>query len=302
MNGSDGLEALLGKALAGELDPEERESLERALAADPALEDELARDARLGALLAIALEPEGRFERALRERNRADREETPFVDALRRRARPGRPMAAWMAGAAAAVFLGLVFWAVLRPVAPAPVLSQPTRPVSRTFREARDATIYGVRPNQAYGAQPRLEAGGHGLAALLRWDLSAVPPGSRVESASVVLGGARNFPPDGALRFYDVVRPWVEAQVTWREFSRGGHDRADIPVGTLAPADGHRAVGRLDVAVVQRWIDSPASNHGIRLAAEGARDWTAGFASREAPDPATRPALVLTWFPPERKK
>ncbi|HLF91907.1 MAG TPA: DNRLRE domain-containing protein [Planctomycetota bacterium] len=329
MSGKEGLDALLGKALAGELEPAERDSLERALAQDPGLADELALDARFSALLAIALDEDGRFERALRERHRAGREQTPFVDALRRRAvSPGRRAspAAWLAGAAAAVFLGLGLWIGLRPdpPRPVPVPAEPPRASTRSFRDegngradappARDATIIGAPQDRNLGTHPGLQAGGHGLAVLFWWNLSEVPPESRVESATLVLGDATTLALGTDLRLYEVRRPWVESQVTWKESARnvpwehpgarGPHDRGGHPVGTLSAGYGHRAMARLNaegVALVQRWIDSPGQNHGLLLVAEAVSDRIAGFASRESPDPATRPALTLTWTTPNGK-
>lgn len=327
MSGKDGLEALLGKALAGELEPAERDSLERALAQDPGLADELARDARFGALLAVALDEDGRFERALRERHRAGREQVPFVDALRRRAAaPGRRRvspAAWLASAAAAVFVGLGIWIALRPEPPrpAPVPADPPKEISRVFRDdgkgtadappARDATIVGSHLDRPSGNHPGLQAGGHGLATLLWWNLSAIPPGSRVESATVVLGETTNVELGTELRLYELRRPWVETQATWKESARGvpwdhpgargPHDRGGHFVGTLSAGYGHKAVARLNaegVALVRRWIDDPKTNHGLLVVTDSVSDRVAGFASRESPDPATRPALTVTWTPP----
>lgn len=141
MSAEDRIDYLLGKAVSGDLQPSEKEELDRILASDPGRADAFIRDSRFGAFLSLALEEGGsaeRFERALRARHHASGENAEFIKQLHRRAASPAGMrsrvpsqkrarsasaAAWW-GLAAAVLLALGLIVALVPGEPDPVIVQ----------------------------------------------------------------------------------------------------------------------------------------------------------------------------------
>jgi hypothetical protein len=144
--------------------------------------------------------------------------------------------------------------------------------------------------------------------ALLRWDLSSIPPGSRVRAASVNLHVTEPTR-GGAFYFHEPARPWVETEATWRMAqtgnpwrlpgSLGGIERWGIPLGAMAPlvkGEYSAVLNEAGIALVQSWVNAPASNLGLLLASP---DPGAGlhFSAREAPLPDTRPKLTVVVTP-----
>lgn len=304
-------EYLLGKAAAGELEGAEAEELGRLLAGDPERAEAATRDARFGAFAGAVLDGGRRFERSLQARLRADREPAPFVEALERRMAPRRSGALLIAAAAAGLLAILGTVVLHREPPPDPVPAAPAPPPSpvveqHAFRiHLKDAMIFSGKPDQRFGKGRVLEAG-HGLGILVRWDLSDVPPGSDVRSATLLLSSRTPGPRASGFRAFEVRRPWDEATVTWNDFAedhpwqepgaRGQDDCAHVPLGRLQPADGRRAAVRFNdegVALVETWIRHPDRNLGILLTGEA--DRVLQFASRESDGHG--PELVLEYVP-----
>jgi len=152
------------------------------------------------------------------------------------------------------------------------------------------------------------DVGGSGLqeVSLIKWDLDGLfDPGTRVTDATITLtiteqGGDLH-------QFFAALRPWVEAEATWNDATSGtpwqqpgagGIDDLGELFADLAP---QIAVGSYTVplseaglALVQSWLDNPASNNGLMLIApQGSSDGFT-FASRESADAATRPLLSIS--------
>ncbi|HVR85737.1 MAG TPA: DNRLRE domain-containing protein, partial [Planctomycetota bacterium] len=143
---------------------------------------------------------------------------------------------------------------------------------------------------------------------LLRWDLSSVPVGSRVHSATVTLHVAE--PSRGQMfYFFEPARSWSELEATWKLASPGNFwrfpgslgavERWGAPLGTLSPlqkGEYTTVLGEAGIALVQSWISAPATNLGLQIAGS-----TPGagfhFHSREAQTPETRPRLTIIYTP-----
>jgi hypothetical protein len=152
---------------------------------------------------------------------------------------------------------------------------------TRNLTSTADTQIAENSSSANYGGATTLKVdgddpGGSGRDAysLLRWDLSSVPAGSKVDSASVTVNVTNN-PSTQTYQIYDLKRPWVESAATWLQYAsgsawevagaKGSLDRGS-QVGSLsAPTTGERTF-TLSPALVQRWLDNPASNQGIIIA------------------------------------
>jgi hypothetical protein len=202
-----------------------------------------------------------------------------------------------MAALIAALFLiGVVF--------PAGVAVAETKNLTSTA----DTQLAENSPTANYGGNGSSrtdgdDPGGSGkeVSSLLKWDLSAVPAGSRLDSATVTVTVTNPSPQ--TYQAYDLKQPWVEAAATWQQYAsgqsweeagaKGSLDRG-AQVGSLsAPTTGNRTFS-LSPALVQEWIDDPSSNRGIVIANAANTDGVVFF-TREAADASLRPSLSVNY-------
>lgn len=198
-----------------------------------------------------------------------------------------------------------------------------------TLPPSTDTTLFEASPNNNLGGVSTLAVGGTGTSqrarALIRFDLSGLPPTAVAQSASLSFSVVK-APPGGTASNFQLHR----ALVDWGEgvqssFSSGSLADADEATwlarfssgalwsapGGSAPADYSgtvsssvlvNALGKYTlsstpelVADVQAWINAPAANFGwliISDAEEAARS-ARRVASRE--DPAESPTLTLEY-------
>lgn len=181
----------------------------------------------------------------------------------------------------------------------------------------------------ADGAGPHLwlavTAEGLNRRALLRFDVSALPPGSVVRSARLVLYESRSRT-DQVVRVHRVLAPWTEGpadgggsgtgvaaqpgDVTWQRRSHpaqawqapGGDWAAQASAQALVgPPNQTYAFGSSAglVADVQAWVDLPAANHGwVLIGDEITQQSAKRFESRENTAAANRPRLEVDYDPP----
>ena len=171
-----------------------------------------------------------------------------------------------------------------------------------------DARIMESFPTTKYGKAKQLGAGGDeprgsgkDKYGLLRWDLAGIAPGTKVSSASVTLTVSNSSPQ--AYEAYALKRAWAESEVTWNSYAagkswevagaKGSLDREATVAGTLTPSSTGERTFALSAAVVQRWVDDPATNHGI-IVADAANSDGFDFYSRESTTSSQRPRLAVT--------
>jgi hypothetical protein len=178
---------------------------------------------------------------------------------------------------------------------------------TRSLTSSADAQIVENAPAKNYGAATSLGVNGNypsgsgkDVFALLKWDLSGIAPRTQVNSASVTLNVTTASPQ--SYRAYVLKRPWVESAVTWNVYSgstpwqvagaKGSLDREATAAGSITPSAKGKNTLALPPAVVQGWVDNPATNQGIVIANPSS---TRGFNfdSREATDPTRRSQLTL---------
>lgn len=145
------------------------------------------------------------------------------------------------------------------------------------------------------------------LSTLISWDVSSIPAGSIVREVTVT-GNVTNLT-NNDYQLFELRRAWSDTQATWNVASTGTTwatagalgtaDRGTTVLGTFAP----RAIGSYTltlnasgVAVVQRWVDTPSTNHGFVIANTGSADGTA-FSSASATTVSQRPRLSVGYDP-----
>ncbi|MGE3109290.1 MAG: DNRLRE domain-containing protein [Phycisphaerales bacterium] len=199
---------------------------------------------------------------------------------------------------------------------------------------SKDNTIFMTAPLASNGAgqgifcgrtAPRTNITHRGL---IQFDLSSIPAGSTINSASLTLQILMAAPFGGGAEctLHRVTAAWGEGasvgfggsgaepaagDATWEhtffpdEFwsAPGGDYEPGAVASVLTPA----AFGPVTwgptpglTAVVQAWLDSPGSNFGLLLHGnEAVNDTARQFASREYEfDPALRPTLTIDFTPP----
>jgi len=186
-----------------------------------------------------------------------------------------------------------------------------TTTADTSIHEYYSTTNYGGDTTSRFDGD---EPGGSGkdVYSLLRWDLSSMPAGSRVDSASVTLNVTN--PSTQTYQAYDLKSPWVGSAATWQLYAagqpweiagaRGSLDRG-MQVGSVSPSATGKRTFTLSPALVQRWMDDPSSNHGIVIANAANTDGVAfanaantdgvAFSTREAADASLRPSLSVNY-------
>ena len=175
-----------------------------------------------------------------------------------------------------------------------------------------DAPILENAPNKNFGTATPLgvdgdEPAGTGRdkSALLKWDLSTIPAGSRISSASVTLNVTNNS--TETYQAYELKRPWVESATTWRLYAagnswqiagaKGSLDRGTTVAGNVSPLTTGKQSFALSPEVVQSWVTNPASNNGIIIANLTNTDGF-DFSSREATLSSNSPQITVTYSAP----
>ena len=151
---------------------------------------------------------------------------------------------------------------------------------TQTITSAADAGLSELSPNANSGSATSLKVdgddpdpGGGDLYAALRWDLSQLPAGATVNSATVTLNVTNPSPQTyGA---YDLKRAWSEGQLTWNQAATGapwatagakGTTDRGSQIASVTPTNIAPYSFSLPASVVQGWLNSPSSNNGILLA------------------------------------
>jgi hypothetical protein len=141
--------------------------------------------------------------------------------------------------------------------------------------------------------------------ALLRWDVSAIPAGKTVTSASLTFNVTDAS--TQAYQVYQLKRTWAETGPTWGVYGSGtswqtaGAEGANDRGTTSLAAVTGSATGSLTVplnasglAIVQGWVNGTTANQGLILL-NAANTNGLDFSSSEAGTVSTRPRLSVTY-------
>jgi hypothetical protein len=184
-------------------------------------------------------------------------------------------------------------------------------PSTATLSTTADTYIDNGKATTNFGGSASLIADGKpDDAALLKWELSGIPAGSTLQSARLsvnVTGSCTD-----SYEIYEIKRNWSELQATWKKANsatnwqsagaQGSLDRGSTVLGTaILSATGVRSVvlNAAGLAVVQGWVNNPATNFGFILQDyANSVDDDLVISSRNTADAANRPQLHIEYDPP----
>jgi hypothetical protein len=192
------------------------------------------------------------------------------------------------------------------PTGPASISFQDGLFPNVTYAGTTDTKIASKNAATNYGTAQTFDVDGDpDVAALLRWDVSAIPTGSIIVSAAIELnitGSTKNN-----YEVYALQRAWDEISATWQHAltgqnwgtagATGGPDRSSTVLGTLGPVSTGTQQIQLNaagIAAVQAWINDPSSNFGIILQDYAATDGV-DFRSSETGTASQRPKLIINY-------
>lgn len=182
---------------------------------------------------------------------------------------------------------------------------------SAGYSGARDAMIRADASATNHGSAVDLQVDGEPDAGvLLAWNLSSIPLGSTVSSATIELDVTNVTTVGSTYYIYRSLRGWVESEATWTSFASGQNwqspgaegvsDRGTQVLGQLQPLSTGNYQVSLNAAgvnVLQSWVDNPQSNNGLILSNyDGATD-SFVFSSKEAATVGDRPKLTVMYEP-----
>jgi len=149
---------------------------------------------------------------------------------------------------------------------------------------------------------------GRDLATLIAWDVSTIPSGATVESASIAIRVSDRTP--HVYRIYEMRRPWQEYRASWKQYAAGAPwgapgasgpgDRGNTVLGTLTAARTGSytfALNANGVALVQDWVNGAKPNNGLILS-NGKATNGMDIRSSNAAAAQQRPALRVTYSVP----
>ena len=179
---------------------------------------------------------------------------------------------------------------------------------SPSYTGTRDVQILRTNSNTNFGSSQQLEADGKpDSASLLKWDLSAIAPGSTISAASIQLNITNSTKHNYEL--YALQRDWSESQATWKKYATGEKwstagangtgDFNPTVLGQFAAKNMGTYMSSLNaagVAIVQSWVDHASTNHGLI-----AKDYVKAtngmaFSSRETSTASLHPKLVVSYI------
>jgi hypothetical protein len=177
-----------------------------------------------------------------------------------------------------------------------------------TYAGTSDTKIAGRSANTNYGTAQTFDVDGDpDVAALLRWDIAAIPTGSIVVSAAIELNVTNSTKQN--YEIYALQRAWDELSATWQRAAVGSNwgtagamssaDRDGAALGQLGPVSTGTQRIQLNaagIAAVQAWIEDPSANFGIIV-----QDYTTtdgvDFRASETSNAAQRPKLIINYEP-----
>jgi hypothetical protein len=196
---------------------------------------------------------------------------------------------------------------------PPPDEDAAAEPQTLTFGDRPDADVEGVTadtslfaddPLQTFADDPELHIDADPVrVALLRFDLTAIPPSATVLSAELVVM-VTNEIEDGTYVAKTMLEPWDEDTATWIQRDTGtpwnspgagvGSSADDVIAEFAPPVQGEDTVP-IAIEAVQQWVDSPSTNFGMRWSSTSTQGRGGRLGARESFASDERPLLRVTF-------
>jgi hypothetical protein len=181
-----------------------------------------------------------------------------------------------------------------------------------SYAGTSDASISEEQPTSNWGTANDLlidgddpVASGLEKSTLLKWDLSAIPTNSIVQSASMTINVTNSS--NNSYELFKIKKAWEENKVSWDLYdglnkwqtpgAKGAEDREDIILASLlAYWEGFHTItlNAAGIDLVQSWVNNPAFNYGFILANQSSSNGI-DFSSREDTTATKRPRLTITY-------
>jgi len=161
--------------------------------------------------------------------------------------------------------------------------------------DAADTFIAGdpSKSGKNWGQNTNLLAGsvnGGERDTLIQFDLSPIPAGAQITSATLSLRGSISGDPNAMVRAHQILASWSEGTATFASFANA----YDPNPAATAPASGQLS---LDLtAMAQGWMSDPSANHGVLI--EEDQTGLSSFRSSEWPAANDRPRLTVCFTGP----
>ncbi len=187
-------------------------------------------------------------------------------------------------------------------------------PVSGNLTPVADTRILNLGNHSAAGAENMMGVYQGRDRTLIRFDLTDIPPGSTIHTATLRLSAHPSYHANAAgdpVEIFRAVRPWTELGAVWSRYdetntwNQPGGDAVGISGASFAnpyasnnsdPAANESMPW--DVAnLVQEWVSGTHPNQGLLLALGGTRTSNLHFWSREQSSVGLRPSLSITYTP-----
>lgn len=183
-------------------------------------------------------------------------------------------------------------------------------PGGLVFAPTADTYISEWYTSTNYCRNPRLVVRqGDVLASLLYFDLSAIPPGTTINSATLnMFCTERTNTGEMNALAYKVRHPWTDCEVSWLQASASrawtvagcnglGTDRDQVTSGGYYMNSTNAWYSMNITQAVRDWVADPASNHGLVLKGYGTVSVEYSFASNDNVNPLIRPRLIISAGP-----
>jgi len=172
-------------------------------------------------------------------------------------------------------------------------LSAAAPATTQVFSPVHDSYIGEKKSDASNGAHPDLHSklkDGDDAHGLMRFDTSSLTPGATVQSATLHLY-IHEEDPFWPVAIHENTERFDEVDVTWDSYSDAYHPNQIAAIPPSADKD-HRI--RVPItALVQRWVNNPISNNGLRFVATQ-EDRESKISAKEYADAANRPYLEVS--------